>query len=414
MMKKIYLFLLSLGVLGTNLFAQPVSDANGTTAEANNASTLTISGFSVPANNNRLLVVCTYNGLNAPAPSVTFNGNAMTVAIQRQNSSGVVLGLHYIVLGSDVSATTGDIVATGSGIYRIGAASYHDVDQTTPTGGETSNIFSGSPTSNTLTVTSATNELVCDCIGATASGFTGFNVGANQTQIFQSALVPGGLPNAIAMSTEAGAASVDMSWTINGSGSFIGVHAGMGLKPVGGVVPVKWTYFKGQPANKGIQLFWQTASETNNAGFEIHRSSDGRTWEKRGFIEGFGTTSKVQNYSWTDEQPLTGMNYYRLKQQDYDGRFEYSDVISVRLVVDGSHLAVRPNPVQSGEVTLYFPETNFEEAHLEIFNSMGNLVQTERLPSNETTIQTSHLPKGIYWFSVRVNGQIMIEKVVIW
>ena len=66
-------------------------------------------------------------------------------------------------------------------------------------------------------------------------------------------------------------------------------------------------------------LTWQTASELNNAGFEVERSADAKQWEVLGFVNGHGTTMEANDYKYLDAQPMRGMNYYRLSQTDFDG-----------------------------------------------------------------------------------------------
>jgi hypothetical protein len=178
-------------------------------------------------------------------------------------------------------------------------------------------------------------------------------------------------------------------------------------------LPVELTYFKGQTTTEGNLLQWQTATEKNNEGFHIERSTDGNDWQNIGFVNGRGTAYETSNYQFTDARPNKGINYYRLKQMDYDGAFEYSDMVSVEIAVSRKLLAVSPNPVQNGELTLYIPDETFENATLEIFNTVGQLVRTEVLTSNQTNLQLSELPQGMYLFSLNLDGQQHIEKVVV-
>lgn len=98
---------------------------------------------------------------------------------------------------------------------------------------------------------------------------------------------------------------------------------------------------------------------------------------------------------------------------DYDGVFEYSDVVSVQLAVDSKQLVVAPNPVQNGEVSLFFAESEDENNTLKIFNSMGVLVRSAQLGYNQTTIRVDDQPSGIYLFAVEVENRRLIERVVI-
>lgn len=193
-------------LLSSAVFAQPVSDANGTSTTGNTVTSLTISNFSVPANDDRLLVVCTLNSSNAVAPTVTFMGNNMTNTISRSTTSGIRLSLYSIILGDGMSATSGNITASGSSLLQLGASSYHGVDQTTPIDGAVSSASTGGSLPSSLSVSSRNGDLTCDCIGAFATAMGTLSVVAGQTQIFQTAASS---PNTrMAMSTETGAASV--------------------------------------------------------------------------------------------------------------------------------------------------------------------------------------------------------------
>ncbi len=108
-------------------------------------------------------------------------------------------------------------------------------------------------------------------------------------------------------------------------------------------LPVTLVSFQGKSENSQTKLTWKTAAETNNKGFEIERSTDARTFEKIGFVDGSGDTKENQFYHFTDLNPFA-KSYYRLKQLDYDGKFEYSKVISVKS--EAAIIKVYPNPAQ--------------------------------------------------------------------
>ena len=99
-------------------------------------------------------------------------------------------------------------------------------------------------------------------------------------------------------------------------------------------IPVELISFTSEVNENLVTLFWQTATETNNSGFEIHRcvQNDIDNWERVGFVEGAGTTTEIKNYSFTDN-PEPGKYKYRLKQIDFDGSFEYSNEIEAELKV---------------------------------------------------------------------------------
>ena len=97
--------------------------------------------------------------------------------------------------------------------------------------------------------------------------------------------------------------------------------------PLFQVLPVELLSFEGFSQKNSIFLDWSTATEINNDGFYIERSSDIENWEDIDFINGNGTSLEKQFYQYEDQSPLFGANYYRLKQMDFDGKYEYSNCL---------------------------------------------------------------------------------------
>lgn len=141
------------------------------------------------------------------------------------------------------------------------------------------------------------------------------------------------------------------------------------------VLPVELVFFKGTATKLGIELYWQTASELINEGFEVQRSQDAKTWEILDFVKGYGTSLEVQNYQWTDTQVAENTNYYRLKQMDSDGEFEYSEIIAFNQngIVENT-LVISPNPVST---VLEYQITGTGQAieAVSIYNLTGQLVK---------------------------------------
>lgn len=156
-------------------------------------------------------------------------------------------------------------------------------------------------------------------------------------------------------------------------------------------------------------LYWKTASELNNEKFEIEESRDGREFQTIGEVEGNRTTSDQQEYSFEVENPRNGISYYRLKQIDFDGQFEYSEVISVNFKEENEDVGeFYPNPSKSGMVNLNYFTQNDDEITVSVFDMTGKLVvnqiQSIARGGNNLSFDFSELNTGIY--IVKIGGEI--------
>ena len=164
-----------------------------------------------------------------------------------------------------------------------------------------------------------------------------------------------------------------------------------------GAAPVELVNFVVENQNGIILLTWKTASEVNNEGFDIERSADGRDWETIGFVAGAGTSLELEYYTFEDTRPIDGINYYRLKQMDFDGVEEYHRVVSVDMS-QGLNLTVFPNPGKK-EVTLRLSEPVEEEAQILIYDTMGRLIDQQNISpfTNYIPLNINHLTQsGLY------------------
>ena len=127
---------------------------------------------------------------------------------------------------------------------------------------------------------------------------------------------------------------------------YTGNDNGVWRRPISEIIPVELTSFTATTNGKEVILNWSTATELNNQGFEIQRSTEGEEFFTVGFVNGHGTTTEQQNYSYADRNLDDGKYYYRLKQVDYDGSYEYSDVVEVDFRAFNSYLLEQnyPNP----------------------------------------------------------------------
>jgi len=171
-------------------------------------------------------------------------------------------------------------------------------------------------------------------------------------------------------------------------------------------LPVELISFEARKNKEQVSLTWATASEINNSRFEIERSTDGKEFINIGEVKGFGTSNSIIEYAFEDERPLVGTSFYRLKQVDYDGTFEYSNVRSVRFDVAYS---ISPNPA-TDLVRIQVEKSN---TTLEIYDVGGKLKYKNALLDGN--IDTKDLVNGLYLFKVRnQSGEIILaEKIVI-
>ena len=231
----------------------------------------------------------------------------------------------------------------------------------------------------------------------------------NQDPLFLNAADPDGADN-IWFTTDDGLTLTTGSPAINSgnnaanssthdAANYIRIQGGtidLGAYETGGLLPVELIYFKGESTTEGSLLTWQTATEENNEGFEIQHSTNGHDWEKIGFVLGNGTTQETKNYQFIDQNPKSGINYYRLKQMDFDEQFEYSNTINITIQHPDSYrennstISIFPNPVRD--------ELNIigGQGQATIYNLLGQPVKQFTINTEQSTINVTDLPSGQY------------------
>jgi hypothetical protein len=168
--------------------------------------------------------------------------------------------------------------------------------------------------------------------------------------------------------------------------------------------------------NQRVMLNWATASETNCDYFSIEHTVDGIHFEKVGEnIAGHGTTGEEHEYSLTDYNPFGGVSYYRLKQNDLDGRFTYSNLEMVSINAENSIFTVKPNPTTSNAEITYNCNTS-ELAHLKVYDSRGRLVISKELNcakgQNSYTIDLEKEQNGLFYITLTVSDNIYKSKLI--
>lgn len=173
------------------------------------------------------------------------------------------------------------------------------------------------------------------------------------------------------------------------------------------VLPVTLISFSAEPRNKMIELSWATVLEINNHYFEIQRSTDGVNFETIGRVNGNRQSTQEINYSFVDANPVSGINYYKLKQVDLDGRYEYSFVVKVE--TRSNKIKIYPTRIESF-VNIEIGES--ESAKMTIINSEGQTLKSAPLYSAFNSIDISELSSGVYFVRVESGTQFLIERIV--
>ena len=180
-----------------------------------------------------------------------------------------------------------------------------------------------------------------------------------------------------------------------------------------GVLPIQLIYFRGIKQVEGILLEWKTASEQNNARFEIERSADGRNFNTIGSLPGSGTSSIEKIYNYKDISPLPGLNYYRLKQINTDGSHTYSSIIIIRFETGDNSFVIYPNPVTE-KMTIEFAQNVSNKAQIEIYDASGRELFSQAITtsSRQININTGSLVQGVYFIKVRIDNKIYTNEFI--
>lgn len=203
---------------------------------------------------------------------------------------------------------------------------------------------------------------------------------------------------------------------ISGITSFSGGAGSVILSPDQDL-PVEFVSFEGwHKDNKNI-LQWVTESELNSASFEVERSIDGSNFERIGTVAAAGNSNVLLTYLFEDKTPMLGVNYYRLRQVDFDGSFTYSNTIAIEVEGDLGTQVIYPNPT-NGLVSYQFTTSQATTRYVQVLDILGKEVQNFSIEAqagiNTTNIDLSDYPGGTYLIMVsQGDGQVVLrEKVV--
>jgi hypothetical protein len=197
------------------------------------------------------------------------------------------------------------------------------------------------------------------------------------------------------------------------------------------IVPVEISSFTAEDVEGEVVLKWQAATETNNQGFEVERTSPrpspyqgeggeaGRGWTKISFVEGRGTTTELTEYSYKDKITNPGKYVYRLKQIDFDGTISYSDEVEINVTGPKEFTLYQnyPNPFNPTTIIKFALPVD-SRVKINVYNALGQLVETlvdREMESgyHEVNFDASRYSSGVYLYRLQTDNYLSVKKMVI-
>lgn len=323
--------------------------------------------------------------------------------------AGVVVTFEGIDVPSSQTTSCGQLtlVSTGNGTIRVNASNeviyaYLGTSATNPTT-FLSAIANDGFGNGTITNTGLTN------------GTNALNFGVLDADADVAVYVPGDYSQSSIMNTG--------NWQVE-DGSFDQGQNGIypeypddvpaGTEPCGiiSTLPVELVAFSASPVEDFVRLNWTTMSEINNDRFEVYRSIDGETLELVGEVDGKGNSSSQEEYTLLDTAPYFGVSYYRLKQIDFDGKYAWSDFVSVEIFEsEDLQLKLYPNPLSSNIFQIHCNHS-CEDMKVEVLNASGQRIPAT-FSSNTKTIEVkAELAKGLYYVRIISNSDFKVIKLI--
>lgn len=177
--------------------------------------------------------------------------------------------------------------------------------------------------------------------------------------------------------------------------------------------PVQYFTLDAELEDGDVVVLWTTISETANLQFIVERWVDADTWEVLGTVNGQGNSSTLVQYSFIDENPITGTSHYRIKQMDYSGSHSYSQVLEVnphQLWLDNANFF--PNPI-SDLLNISLKGAENRNMQVIVMNSIGEIVKTESFSSSYTMqVDLDELPKGYYYVQLSSDEGMVSRRIL--
>jgi hypothetical protein len=183
-------------------------------------------------------------------------------------------------------------------------------------------------------------------------------------------------------------------------------------------LPVELMDFSVKNVDDNILLNWSTATEINNYGFDIERRTAESDWRKIGFVEGNGNSNVPKNYLYYDNTAINDVYFYRLKQIDFDGIFEYSNVIQIQGPSINEFRLFQNYPNPFNPVTnIKFQLAKDDNVRLDVYNEIGQRVATlldkyTKAGSYTVKFDAGNLPSGVYLYRIQSGNYSATNKLI--
>jgi hypothetical protein len=173
--------------------------------------------------------------------------------------------------------------------------------------------------------------------------------------------------------------------------------------------PMQLESFTVTKMDNTVLLQWSTYTEINTDRFIIERSTDSINYMAIGSVPASGYSNTIKQYKFTDEHPATGINYYRIKQTDFNGKFSHSPIRSIS-VNDNFTITIKPNPVTQG---VLFIKSTANCTRIELREVTGRLVKAVSVNGMQTQLPVHGVAKGIYFVTVVTDNGSVVKKVLV-
>jgi hypothetical protein len=170
--------------------------------------------------------------------------------------------------------------------------------------------------------------------------------------------------------------------------------------------------------NNKVKLNWTTVSETQNDFFKVQRSADGTNFNDMAIINGAGNSNSALHYSWEDSSPLSGISYYRLEQNDFNGKQNLFPNLVIENCKNDFEVNIYPNPFENTyniSISTGNSDVDFKSQLIDVLGKQITLPYTTKLLSNGDHLLTFDLsgqPKGVYLLKLNINGESSCTRLV--